>query len=104
MECPMCDYSLHGVQSRAAKVGDLLTTRKFNMSTTGFSAPEDMSAAVCLRPGTELAFSEDVRRERLWPWSRTIIRHKTAVFRQINKTNPATHHDALEFPDGQMVL
>ena len=26
----MCDYSLHNVQSRPAKVGDRLTTRNFN--------------------------------------------------------------------------
>ena len=38
------------------------------------------------------------------PWSRSLIRHNTAVFRQINTKNPATHHDALEFPDGQIVL
>ena len=30
--------------------------------------------------------------------------HRTAIFRQINKDNPRTHHDALEFPDGQVVL
>ena len=28
----------------------------------------------------------------------------TAVFRQMNKEKPRTHHDALEFPDGQTVL
>jgi hypothetical protein len=26
----MCDYSLHNVKSRPAKIGDKLTTRKFN--------------------------------------------------------------------------
>ena len=33
-----------------------------------------------------------------------MIDHTTAIFRQINKDNPRTHHDALEFPDGQTVL
>ena len=33
-----------------------------------------------------------------------MIDHTTAIFRQVNKDNPRTHHDALEFPDGQMVL
>jgi hypothetical protein len=33
-----------------------------------------------------------------------MIRHKTAIFRQINKEKVAAHHDALEFPDGQIVL
>jgi hypothetical protein len=27
-----------------------------------------------------------------------------AIFRQINKEVPSTHHDALEFPDGKIVL
>jgi hypothetical protein len=30
--------------------------------------------------------------------------HRMAVFRQINKKIAATHHDALDFPDGQVVL
>ena len=30
--------------------------------------------------------------------------HKTAIFRQVNLANPSSHHDALEFPDGQIVL
>jgi hypothetical protein len=30
--------------------------------------------------------------------------HTTAIFRQINKDNLHTHHDALELPDGQIVL
>ena len=33
-----------------------------------------------------------------------IIKDKTAIFRQINKEKVAAHHDALEFPDGQIVL
>ena len=28
----MCDYSLYNVRSRAAKVGDELTTRQFNLA------------------------------------------------------------------------
>jgi hypothetical protein len=32
------------------------------------------------------------------------VNHTTAIFRQINKHNPYTHHDALEFPDGQVAL
>jgi hypothetical protein len=32
------------------------------------------------------------------------VNQTTALFRQINKDNPHTHHDALEFPDGQIVL
>src|SRR5215831_18686720 len=36
----MCDFSLHHVKSRPAKVGDKLTTRNFNTGTRGFAAPE----------------------------------------------------------------
>jgi hypothetical protein len=37
-------------------------------------------------------------------WKMIVVNHTTAIFRQINKDNPHTHHDALEFPDGRMVL
>jgi hypothetical protein len=30
--------------------------------------------------------------------------HATAIFRQVNKNEPFKHHDALEFPDGHIVL
>jgi hypothetical protein len=53
---------------------------------------------------TELSFTDDVRRLRLWPWSRAKIKHQTGIFRQINKEVLNTHHDALEFPDGNVVL
>ena len=101
----MCDYSLHSVKSRPAKVGDRLTTRDFGTGTRGFAASEDAAVAVCVLPGTELAFAHAVKRllARLWPWDR-VLGHKTAIFRQINKDKVATHHDALEFPDGQIVL
>jgi hypothetical protein len=100
----MCDYSLHNVTTRPAKVGDKLITQQFVGSfTRGFAAPDDLNVAVCVLPGTELSFSANVSRERPWPWSRNVIKHKTAIFRQINLANPNTHHDALEFPDGQIV-
>ena len=100
----MCDYSLESVQSRAAKVGDRLTIRAFRTRTRGFSAPEDRDVAVCLLPGTELSFANEVKRVRLWPWTKGTIKHKTAIFREINQSIPRAHHDALEFPDGQIVL
>jgi hypothetical protein len=100
----MCDFSLHAVRSRPAKVGDKLTTRLFNTGTRGFSAPEDEGMAVCLLPGTELSFADEVKRSSPWPWTERIIGCKTAIFRQINKANRHTHHDALEFPNGQLVL
>lgn len=75
----MCDYSLHSVKTRPAKVGDELTVRNFGTGTHGFSAPEDKNVAVCLLPGTELSFAEEVRREGLWPWSNVVIRHRAAM-------------------------
>ena len=102
----MCDYSLHGVASRPAKVGDKLVTRNFGTGTRGFAAPEERTTAVCLMPGTEIAFSKEVAVESPRFFGRSIktLTHATAIFRQVNKDEPRAHHDALEFPDGQMVL
>ena len=76
----------------------------FGSHTRGFCAPEDTIVAVCVLPGTELSFTDEVRRERMWPWSRGTFKHRTAIFRQINKEVRNSHHDALEFPDGTVVL
>jgi hypothetical protein len=90
----MCDYSLHNVKTRPAKVGDKLTTRQFGLGTRGFYAPEDASVAVCVLPGTELSFAEGVRRVLSWHWTNAVIGHKTAIFRQINQDNPRTQRRA----------
>jgi len=105
-ESEMCDYSLHSIKSRSAKVGDKLTTRDFGTGTVGFAASEDATVAVCVLPGTELAFAREVKRlpARLWAWQASVMKHTTAIFRQINKEKIAAHHDALEFPDGHIVL
>ena len=102
----MCDYSLHSIKSRPAKVDDKLTTRDFGTGTLGFAASEDANVAVCVRPGTELSFAREVTCQPIGMlgWRDKVIRHKTAIFRQINKDRVAAHHDALEFPDGQIVL
>ena len=103
----MCDYSLHFVASRPAKVGDKLVTTKFNNSLTrGFTAVGEPHVAVCLLPGTEVAFEKEVECERIFKvfGSQKLIGEKVARFRQIKMEEPHTHHDALEFPDGQIVL
>lgn len=102
----MCDYSLHSIKSRPAKVGDKLTTRDFGTGTRGFAASEDWNVAVCVLPGTELSFTKEVTclGSGLLGWRDKIINHNTAIFRQVNKDEMAAHHDALEFPDGQIVL
>jgi hypothetical protein len=102
----MCDYSLHNVKSRAARVGDQLTTRNFGTGTRGFAASEDADTAVCVMPGTELAFSREVActATGFLGLGARRMKHRTAIFRQLNKEQPRVHHDALEFPDGHTVL
>src|SRR6266516_7220382 len=61
---PMCDYGLQHVASRPAKVGDKLVSTQFSSSITrGFAAVGEPGVAVCLLPGTELAFEKDVEYE-----------------------------------------
>ena len=62
--------SLHSVKSRPTKVGDKLTTRDFGTGTRGFAASEDAAVAVCVLPGTGLAFAHAVKclPAKLWPW------------------------------------
>jgi hypothetical protein len=104
----MCDYSLHHVATRPAKLEDKLVTTKFtNSITRGFAAVGEPHVAVCLLPGTELAFDENVECEPsfgigILPNKK--IGQRVARFRQINTENAVTHHDAFEFPDGQVVL
>jgi hypothetical protein len=100
----MCDHSLHNVKTRPATVGEKLITHDFGTGSRGFAASEDKNVAVCLLPGTELSFAKEVSCLKLWPWSKRVIKHKAAIFRQINKHEPMSHHDALEFPDGEIVL
>jgi hypothetical protein len=99
----MCDYSLHAVKTRLANVNDKLTICMFG-GMRGFAASEDRDVAVCLSPGTELSFVDEVRKIHCWPWSPPTIRQKTAIFRKVNKHNRTAHHDALEFPDGRIIL
>ena len=100
----MCDYSLELLASRPAKVGDKLVSSSFpHTITRGFVSVDDPNVAVCVLPGTELAFEEEVRCETglLFAWR---LGHKLARFRQVNKGRSNVHHDALEFPDGKTVL
>ena len=101
----MCDYSLEHVQSRPAEVGDkLVSTRFFSAITRGFASPEKPDVAVCLLPGTEVAFDDDVTYEPsfgFFPVRR--IRDRVARFRQVDIDQPAAHHDALEFANGLIV-
>ena len=70
----------------------------------------DATTAVCLLPGTEVAFASGVTYAN-WTFG-SLMRgafqvktpHKTAIFREINKGKTGIHRDALEFPDGDVVL
>jgi hypothetical protein len=102
----MCDYS-----SRLARVGDkLVTTQFWNTTTRGFSPMGETNVAVCLLPGTEVAFDREVQHQvagfrlRVFKKEPGQIRHKVARARMVNVDNPFAHHDAIEFPDGQIVL
>ena len=101
----MCDYSLHNVASRPARVGDKLVSTSFiSSSTRGFAAAGEPRVAVCLLPGTELAFEENVKCESAYGFGHKRLGHRVARFRQVNKDQPHVHHDALELPDGEIVL
>ncbi|CCD97585.1 hypothetical protein [Bradyrhizobium sp. STM 3809] len=100
----MCDYSLHAVASRPAKVGETLISTTFRgTATRGFALESEPTVAVCMLPGTELAFAADVRYDSRWLWTRT-IRERVAKFNTIEKHIPDRHHDAIEFADGRHVL
>ncbi|UFZ03358.1 hypothetical protein LQG66_29650 [Bradyrhizobium ontarionense] len=98
----MCDYSLHTVASRDAQVSDVLVSCRFpSTETRGFCTKDDPLTAVCLRPGTELAFDDDVRIKGFF-FRRKVGAH-LARFRQVDTDKLTEHHDALEFSNGRIV-
>src|SRR5947209_16819362 len=99
----MCDYSLHAVATRPAEVAETLVSTKFQTtSTRGFASPDHPNVAVCLRPGTEIAFESEVQTDGMT--FRKSIGDRLARIRQINLNEPTQHHDALEFSNGVIVL
>jgi hypothetical protein len=102
----MCDYSLHLIASRPAQVADKLVSTDFAQSITrGFTEIGQPEVAVCLLPGTEIAFDDDVRYDRAFSmFGRARVDQRVARFRQLNLDDPHVHHDALEFPGGQIVM
>src|ERR1700737_3802982 len=82
---------------------ETLVSTKFKSTTTrGFASPGNPHVAVCLRPGTELAFENDVQTGGFL--FRKKIGDRLAWFRQIALDQPSRHHDALEFSNGAVVL
>jgi hypothetical protein len=104
----MCDYSLHNTASRSAKVGDKLVTTSFAGSVTrGFAAVGEPAVAVCLLPGTEVVFDNEAEFDHAFGGVLPRLRQlgsNVARFRQINLSGAHAHHDALEFPNGRIVL
>jgi hypothetical protein len=99
----MCDYSLHATASRPAKAGDRLISTSFARTVTrGFAAETDRRVAVCLLPGTELSFAQDVKYYRNWFWPAK-AGFSVARFCKIEASAYEPHRDALEFPDGKVV-
>lgn len=95
----MCDYSLQAVSSRPAVVGEKLVTHDFGTGTRGFAPAGGVpKEAVCLLPGTELAFDQPIRAAGVE------MREQVGRFRQINCERPCTHHDAIELSNGQVAL
>jgi hypothetical protein len=114
MEASMCDYSLHSVKTRAAQLEDRLIVYNFGTGTRGFAEPyaggasltAGCATALCVKPGTEIAFDEPIR--YIAPSYLTVsegrAKYCVAIFRQVDKDRERTHHDALELPDGQIVM
>jgi len=102
----MCDYSLQHVAHRPAAVGDRLVSTRFRNSTThGFMAAGEPDVAICVLPGTELAFDSDVEyRPQFLSFRNKKLPERVARFRNINPDNPHAYHDALEFPGGRILL
>ena len=100
----MCDYSLHAVASRPAQVGETLITTTFPLTTTrGFASESAPEIAVCMLPGTELAFAGNVKYQSPWLWPK-VIEARVGKFNVLDPQVPQRHHDAIEFSDGSRVL
>ena len=99
----MCDYSLYLSASRPAELAETIAiTEFFGTRTRGFASPLDPTTAVCLRPGTEIAFEANAFIQGVlfrWP-----VRERLARFRQFDLDKPSRHHDALDFANGRIVL
>jgi hypothetical protein len=80
-----------------------MTTTFHGTSTRGFASESEPAVAVCLLPGTELAFAENVRYDNRWIWTKEID-SRVGKFGAIEPDVPHRHHDAIEFPDGSRVL
>lgn len=104
----MCDYSLESHASRPAEIGQRIVTTAFpGTPTRGFCVLGDPNTAVCLQPGTELAFDSPIETRSLWPRYFRFVKPSSshvAIFRKIDENTASVHHDALELETGRIVL
>ena len=77
-------------------------TRFPRTTTRGFAGQEDPNVAVCLRPGTEIAFEKEAQSDGMI--FRNKVGDRLARFRQIDTDKTHQHHDALEFSNGKIVF
>jgi hypothetical protein len=84
-ERTMCDYSLRNVRSRPAAVGDNLVTHDFGTGTRGFAASENVDMAVCLLPGTEIAFPNgiQIKHRSFFGWPRRFSGKSTSALQML---------------------
>jgi len=91
----MCDYSLHALATRPAKAGETLISTTFRgTSTRGFASESEPTVAVCMMPGTELAFEQNVKYDNRWIWTRTtgfrVGKGQRATVLQLPVVHPVT--------------
>ncbi len=103
----MCDYSLENVVSRPAVAADRLVTTSFPRTVSrGFADGAkgvDKTVAVCLRPGTEIAFDSPPVFEHPVTYQEVVAPGKVARFAQVDMHIRHKHHDTLVFADGTFV-
>jgi hypothetical protein len=104
----MCDYSIKAASTRDAAKDDKLVVHDFGCGTKGFvSRTGDQDVAVCVRPGTEIAFDEPIKvvETGFFMVGFKVVEYPaTAVFAQVNKDVERMHHDCLQFADGRQVM
>jgi len=102
----MCDYSLEGIASRPAQLGDRIVSTRFSASfSRGFALAAARDIAVCLSPGTEIVFDRGAAVDAAYVGLPDRATGETvARFRRVNDDRPGLPHDALEFSSGEIAL
>lgn len=93
----MCDYSLEMYRSRPAQAGEEYRTHRFPSGSVGFTAPADLTTAVCLSCDTR------IRLENIPETVRTThgVGPTADVVFARRETGP--YRDAVRFANGALV-